>query len=424
MTLYPVINKTHRIERSQFFWGIILLVIPFTAGYLYTGALMHGLDTAFSYDEFEHHYPVILQFCKELPFPNIKNYNSATAPLFHILFAIAGKITGTDIQHLRMINFLITILAVILLFKLLIDHFSLPYPVALLSCLLFELSPYFFREAFVVMTDNLPVLWLVLFMNYYLKFKKDRMMQNYALSMFFVMLLCLTRQTYLYILLPVTIDIIGAKDLKHSRILLFLILFLSILPTLLLFVVWKGLTPPQFQERHTDSSLLNLKPILYGFSVLGFYALFIAGKEIYRSFLNLKKIKIVCGILLGWALLVFFPLIKIKHDFGYLWHVAERLPSIHNSSIFFYVLLSIGVCIFLAIAHLENPPFFLILLLALFLSEVPNKYFFQRYFDNSILIFLLLLNATYYRADRFQFLRMSLLTLLFAAYFMVFTVAS
>lgn len=420
-------SRTIRIGgtgRLSFTLAALTLGIPFVIAFFYTQGLSTGLDTAFSYDEFEHHYPVILQFSKELPFPDIKNYNSATTPLFHILFAIAGKITGTDIQHLRMINFLITVLAVILLFKLLIDHFSLPYPVALLSCLLFELSPYFFREAFVVMTDNLPVLWLVLFLNYYLKFRKDRMMRNYALSAFFVMLLCLTRQTYLYILLPVTIDIIGTKDLKHSRFLLFLVLFLSVLPTLLLFVVWKGLTPPQFQERHTDSSLLNLKPILYGFSVLGFYALFIAGKEMYRSFQNLKKIKVICGILLGWALLFFFPLIKIKHDFGYLWHIAERLPSIHHSSIFFYVLLSIGVCVFIAIAHLEKPPFFLILFLALFLSEVPNKYFFQRYFDNSILIFFLLLNATYYRTDRFQLLRMSLLTLLFAAYFMVFTVAS
>ena len=149
------------------------------------------------------------------------------------------------------------------------------------------------------------------------------------------MLLCLTRQTYLYIVLPVAADIYMNKGLKQSWSVYMLLLVLAIAPTLLLFLNWKGLTPPQFQERHTEASLLNIKPALNGLGVVGFYSLFIAGDKIYRTFLSIPKQKVLAAVLLGWALLFFFPLTKANHDFGYLWYIADELPSVHGTPVLF-----------------------------------------------------------------------------------------
>lgn len=418
----PGIIKAGESGKLSFTLAAMALGIPFVIVFLYTKGLSGGLDPKFSFDEAEYHYPVILQFARELPFPDLTNYGSATTPLFHLLFAVAGKVWGYDIQHLRMINFLIAIFSTILLFKLLIKQFNQSYFSALLSTSLFALSPYFFREAFVVMTDNLPVLWLLLFFQYYFRFKEDGSFRNYLYSLFFIMLLCLTRQTYLYVLFPVAADIYMNKGLKPSRSLYILLLAVAAAPTFLLFFVWKGLTPPQFQERHTESFLLNIKPALYGLGVLGFYSLFIAGEKIYRTFLSISKKKVFGAVLLGWILLFIFPLTKANHDFGYLWYIADELPSVHGTPVLFYVLITIGICVCSSIWQLETAPFYLLFIIGLFVSEIPNKFFFQRYYDSSLLIFLLFLNARYYTSDRFQVTRMGLLTALFAAYFIVFII--
>ena len=213
-----------------------------------------------------------------------------------------------------------------------------------------------------------------------------------------------------------------SKGRKQSRLIYMFLLIVAVAPTLLLFFAWKGLTPPPFQERHTQASSLNIKPALYGLGVLGFYSLFIAGDRIYRTFLSIRKQKVLAAVLLGWVLLFFFPLTKANHDFGYLWYIADELPSVHGTPVLFYILVAIGVCVSSSIWRLETAPFYLLFIIGLFMSEVPNKYFFQRYYDSSILIFLLFLDARYNKSDRFQVARIGLLTCLFIIYFIVFII--
>jgi len=418
----PEIIKVGPSGRFNSIIAAIVLGLPFIIVFFYTKGLTSGLDMVFFYYETEYHYPVILQFAKQLPFPDLTDYNSATTPLFHLLFAILSKVLGSDIQHLRLINFFITVLCTIILFRLLTREFKQPFISALLSTSLFSLSPYFFREAFVVMTDNLPVLWLLLFFQYYLRFKSNRSLQNFLFSMIFVMLLCLTRQTYLYILFPVSIDIMMSEDLKQSKYIYLALLAGAATPTFLLFFTWKGLTPPKFHELHTEDSVLNIKPLLYGWAALGFYALFIVGDKLYRNFLNVNKPKLTIALVVAWLLLFFFPLVKAKHDFGYLWYIADDLPGLHGASLLFYFLIGVGICASASIWRIENPLFYLLFIMGLFMSEIPNKFFFQRYYDSSLLILLLFLDAQYDKPDKFQLIRKGLLILLFIAYFIMYII--
>lgn len=407
-----------------FFLVAIGLFLPFCAVYIYTSGLATGLDTVFSVDEGWYHYPTILKFADELPTPYLKDYNSATTPLFHLIVAALSKILGTDIKNLRLVNFFITYFSVLFLFIILIGKFKLNLLHSLLFSLLFAFSPYYFREAFVILTDNLPILWLLCFFYFYFSYKTGKKPKQLLLSLFFVMLLCLTRQTYLFVCLAVGIDTLPGKMPVLGKIKILLLVFIAALPTVFLFLIWKGLTPPAFQEYHTRNSLLNTKAVLYGMSVLGFYSLFIPGINLFRSLFEQKKQSILIGIaVLIWIIIYFFPLIKQKGDFGYLWYVADPLPSLGGTSILFWVLVPLGAISLLCIWNKEGVSFFLLFLLCLFLSETPNNLIFQRYYDSSVLLTLIFFSARYHVSNKVDLYRRIALIAFFIAYFVVFTIA-
>jgi len=415
-------NINSNFAKAPLLYAGILLSIPFVVVLIYTHGLTSGIDTIFSIDEPKFHYPTILQFAHQLPLPDVRDYNSATTPLFHILLAIASKITGEDITHLRMVNLLITYITVLMFFKVISDHFRLSFLKAFLFTLLFTFSPYFFREAFVLLTDNLPVLWLIIFLHFYLKHKLTGNIKPFLWSLFLLMLLCLTRQTYLYVWLALVMDIlIGGTSLKTKGANIALSI-IAIAPTLLLFYTWHGLTPPSFIKVHTKNSLLNVKPIMYCLSVIGFYGLFIPGSNIYADFFKAHKIKLIAFAVLSCLVIYFFPLTKTKEDFGFLWYMAVEVPMLKGTSLLFYFLSAAGVIVLGAMWQKEGTSFFMLFIVGLLLSEVPNKLIFQRYYDSSILVFLILLSAKYHVSNKIDNYRISALIAFFIAYFVVYTI--
>ncbi|MFT3949351.1 MAG: hypothetical protein QM763_20475 [Agriterribacter sp.] len=409
--------------RSQWIAGAIILFLPFAAVYIYTSGLTKGLNPVFSVDEPRYHYPTILNFAKQLPFPDIRDYDSATTPLFHILLAALSKVIGTDVHHLRLVNFFITYFSVVFLFFILIRRFKATPRVSLLYAMIFALSPYYFREAFVILTDNLPLLWLLCFFNYYFRYKAERKQHLLLLSLFFVMLLCLTRQTFLFVCLVVGIDTLLEKTtIQHKFKVFFLVLFAAI-PTLSLFVLWKGLTPPGFREAHTRDSLIDTKATLYGLSTLGFYSLFMPGVSLFTSVFQKRKLLVIAAVLCMWVVLLFFPLIKDVKDFGYLWYMAAPAPCIAGTSLLFWGLLPLGAISLLSIWNKEGFSLLLLFLLCLFLSEVPNKFIFQRYYDGSIILTLIFFAIRYHESNKIDFYRRIVLIAFFIIYFVVFTVA-
>lgn len=402
----------------------VLLFIPFLSVYIFTAGLTKGLDPVFSIDEPTHHYPTILAFAKQLPFLYLKDYNSATTPLFHILVAAISKLIGTDIKTLRLVNFFITYVSVVLLFNILTRHFRLIARPSLLFATLFALSPYYFREAFVLLTDNLPVLWLLCFFNFYLKYKQEGKERLFLISLLFVMLMGLTRQTYLFVCLPILGDILKDNTSIKQKLQHCFFLFLASVPTLYFFILWQGLTPPSFAEWHIRKTLINPKAILYGLSVVGFYSIFIPGKNIFTSlFRRENAVMIISGILLVWGVTFFFPMIKSPKDFGFLWYVAEPFSKVANSATLFYILEGLGIIYLLGIGQKKGSRFYILFLLGLFLSEIPNDAIFQRYYDNSILLVLIFLSAQYYVSDKIDTYRRIALIAFFVMYFIIYTVA-
>jgi 4-amino-4-deoxy-L-arabinose transferase-like glycosyltransferase len=86
----------------------------------------------------------------------------ATPPLFHFLMMAAGRVVGFEIHKLRLLNMGLSCAAVIVLFRFLYRHAGLSIDRSLLFSLVFLLSPYFFGASFLLLTDNLGILFMLL----------------------------------------------------------------------------------------------------------------------------------------------------------------------------------------------------------------------------------------------------------------------
>ena len=137
----------------------LALALPFLVVAVALQGLTVELSTFHGSDARSYHLPTIRLFADALPTPDLVRYPAAQAPLFHLLFAVYGKAVGFDLWKLQLLGVVISYLAVLALFHLLTARLGLQRWKAFLLTLLFALSPYFFGASFILLTDNLAILF-------------------------------------------------------------------------------------------------------------------------------------------------------------------------------------------------------------------------------------------------------------------------
>jgi hypothetical protein len=218
---------------------------------------------------------VINEFAKELPLPNIENYNSAGGPLPYLFWAIEGKIIGFDIWKLRSLSLIAACISINLFYDLCKRH-ALPYP--LISTLFLLFFPYFFSLSFTIYTVNIGMLFGIWSLTYYLLDQNDI---SYMLKgSFFATLAIYCRQFYLDLPFGLLLfeftqkftyirkDLFGTIRRNFWRWLVIGSPAILILP---LFVLWGGLNTPDQQQGFIVQPILqqiNFFPILIGFYFL------------------------------------------------------------------------------------------------------------------------------------------------------------
>ncbi len=416
--MYPEALPAHKSKSLEILLAPILLALPFIFGIIYTEGLTIALPTFHGTDEMTYHYPVILQFADQFPFFDISDYNSATTPLFHIVFALIGKVIGFEPYKLRFVNVLFSYTAILLLYRILTNRFRIQSGAALLFATLFELSPYFFGVSFILLTDNLALLLLMAFFYYYFRYDESKRLSTFLLSILFLTLTILTRQTFLYISLAVIVPILVDRTGLPAKIKLLIIASVSVIPLLFFFYVWEGPTPPSFKQEHMESSLINLRSLTFGLGVIGFYSLFLIHKEFFLIFLE-KKFFFITVAALSIIYILFVPISHMKGDDGFIWRVSRYFPNVFGSSLIFYVLVPLGTIMFVSIWKEIGPDFKLIAIVTFLMSNLPHKLVFQKYYDISIILLLIFISARFKTLERFAYYR--LLSLLFL--FILYTIA-
>jgi len=401
-----------RWQRVPTRWQVAgLLALP----YLMTVAVLRGLTvtmpTYHGGDEFTYHLPTIEQFHDQLPGVDLVDYPAAQTPLYHLLAAIWGQLVGMEIWRLRIVGLLASYAAVLVLYRLLRRHAGIDaWPAAGLA-LVFALSPYVFGQSFILVTDNLGLLFCLLAVDRFLAFSRQGLRPApFALACLWLCLALLTRQSYVWLGLFGGVWLLTRPGIDLRRIAQGIaLLALAAAPFAALVIAWKGIVPvggdpascglcaPE-EGRLGWRDASPLRSPLFTLAVLAVYgpllfwrpaweALRAADRERRRSWVRTALI----GLAVGAVVLVIVPLSYGKGDEGYLWRVSRTGPLLLDTSWLFWLLVPIGSAVAALGLRREGWRTLPTLLFGTFLvAQLATRLPYQKYFDPFVLLCCLL----------------------------------
>jgi 4-amino-4-deoxy-L-arabinose transferase-like glycosyltransferase len=421
--------------------GPVVLALPF----LVMIAVLRGMTVALPIfhgsDERVYHYPTILRFSHQLPFPDLHSYRAAQTPLFHLLMAYAGQVVGYEIWRLRLLQVLISYLLALAVYALLHRRLKLSRNLALGLSLLFVLSPYVFGQSFRLGTDNLALLFSVLAIERLERFRECDRLGPFMAGCAFVALAMLTRQSTAF--LPAVAALYALRPASQlsvrDRGLALLAVVASCVPVGLLFLDWHGLVPVGGDPSSCGLCVhgfgtglstqgLEVQTMELALVTIGLYGVILfapvllsrirseARDRDLRRLWNELRWPLVAAIG-GVVLLVAFPATPGTQAAGDIWKVAAHLPAIDGTSLVFWVLVPLGGAVLWArLMRASHPWLAGIVAVCFLISAVAIRYPWQKYVDPfALLILLLTVRATDLDA-RWKLAGAAALAALFLAY--------
>ena len=400
----------------------LVLALPFLAVAAALQGLTVELQTFHGSDARSYHLPTIQQFADALPTPDLVHYPAAQAPLFHLLFAVYGKVVGFDLWKLQALSVVISYLAVLALFHLLTDRLGLQRRKALALTLLFALSPYFFGASFILLTDNLAILFALVAVILFHRSGEEGSMRLFALGCLATALALLTRQAFVW-LLPLGLFYAPRKLTGLA------LLAAATAPLGALVVAWGGLVP-----KGSDPTSCGLCPgsgdhllgraLGFTFAVFAVYAVAVLGPSAWRQLRPLlAPAGVALALALAVALLIAFPLEfsppgpGVPGDAGHLWRASEKVPLL------FWVLVPLGAVSAYALGRRAGPRSLAVVFgLSFLLSVLPVRLVYQKYFDPFALLAVLMFVRRDDLERRWQWVGVAALALAFVAYALSFEV--
>jgi hypothetical protein len=389
----------------------LLLAVPFLIGIAVLRGLTVEIDTFHGSDARVYQLPTILQLRDGLDF---SDYPSAQTPLYHLVTAGWGKLVGFELWKLRLLNVAISYGAALALLRLLRRTTSLDALPAFALTLAFVLSPYFFGASFTLLTDNLAILFALLALERVHRFAQDGSIATFATASLWIGAAALTRQSFLWLALVAAFFAfrrlgIGARLLAAGTV-----LALALAPLAALAIEWNGLVPPSADPAScglcTDRpgvgrDALTLRTVGFTLALLGLYAVLVYGPGLVRRAPRPPVPLVAAATAAGVALLAISPLEYMPvqagqpGDAGYLWRLAERLPTVLGSSLVFWAAVPLGAVAAAVLARRAGWTSLASVYLGAFLAvATPVALVYQKYFDP----FALLALALFARSSDFR----------------------
>jgi dolichyl-phosphate-mannose-protein mannosyltransferase len=387
----------------------LLLAVPFLVGVAALKGLTVEIDTFHGSDARVYHLPTILQFRHQLPGVDLHHYPAAQTPLFHLLFAVYGKLVGYELWRLRLLNVVVSYLAVLVLFRFLVRCFGLARVQAFALALVFALSPFFLGASFTLLTDNLAILFGLLALERFHRYRSTADLWTFALGALAMGAAVLTRQSFLWLALVGAYVVLRADSPPERKAAAAAVGALCLAPFAALVVDWGGLVPPGSDPAScglctsrpgVGRDHLTLRAVAFSGAIAGLYAAALWGPALAarlrrmhpRPGLVLPPLA-AGAILLALAPLAYRPIRPGRAgDAGYLWKLADHTPVVLSSDLLFWLLVPLGaIALFLLVrrAGLDSVP--AVYLASFLVAALPVRLVYQKYFDPFVLLGLLML---------------------------------
>ena len=378
------------------------LTVPFLVAIAALRGLTVALPMFHGSDELVYHYPTILRFSRQLPFPDLAHYAAAQTPLFHLLLAYAGKVVGYELWRLRLIEALVSYLLGVAIFRLLRSRLGMDTLQALALSLLFVLSPYVYAASFRLMTDNLALLFSVVAIERLERFRETRRLGPYVVAAACCAAAVLTRQSTAFVFGVAALYALAAGGIpRRDRELAVAGLVLAAAPLAALFLTWHGLTPPGGNTSScglcaSSSSVkgagLRLQTAELALAAIGAYgAVLFAPSVRWR-----EPRRAAIAALAAAVLLLISPATPHIHSrpvvltAGFLWNAAAHTPKLDGTPLLFWLLVALGGAVLYWRYRVTERRFLMVVLLACFLvSTLVIRLSWQKYVDPYALLLLL-----------------------------------
>jgi hypothetical protein len=378
-----------------------LLALPYLAAVAALRGLTVAMPTFHGRDEAHYHVPTILQFAHQLPGVDLVRYPAAQTPLFHLLVAVWGKLVGLELWRLRVVEVVVSYLAVLVLYRLLRRHAGLAaWPAALLAGL-FGLSPYLFGNSFILVTDNLALLFALLAIERLLAYARGAPLGAFAAACGWIALALLTRQSYVWLgLLALVVLALRRPAERRGLAAGVVLLALAAVPFGALVLAWHGFVPPTADPASCglckpQTGRLGwtgdspLRAPLFAIAVLGVYGTLLHGSALWPG--RRRWALPAVAALAGAVLLLALPLAYHAGDEGWIWRVARSGPRPLGTAWPFWALVPLGCAVLAAGARRLGARALPVLLLACFLAaQLAMRLTFQKYFEPFVLLACLL----------------------------------
>lgn len=399
----------------------LLLAIPFLVGVFVLKCLTVTLPVDQGLDEAKH-YAAVLEFARQLPFVDLSRaYGTSNGPLMYYVYGAFVAFWGPGIVKLRLLNTLVSYLTTVAMYLMFRRTLSSPPSVSLALAALVGFSPFLFGQTFVVLSDNFMYLWMVLALDFALRFARKPALPPLVVSSLFTALALLTRQFAIW-LVPVTAFAVWHAPAAAARKWGWLaVVAASCVPLALVMVAWGGPVQPGSESmlRLTDSRLANL---LQALTVAGFFVLTVVP---IRRIKAMASEAIHSPLLIGVALaalvgLWFGDFRNSPLTYGYFGRFAAAYPAMHGTGVVYWILAPLGA-VFASWAvsayRADRTKWLASIGFALLaLTTLASAVTYQRYVDVPFLLCLSVLASGDEQVHRLDFVRWWLLAAAFIGY--------
>jgi hypothetical protein len=344
-------------------------------------------------DERMFHLPTVLQFQAQLPWPDLRDYPSATSPLHHLLLALVAAVASSDLLLLRVANLAFAALGLAVVGWHL-SRDARPWT-ALTLALPLMLSPYWLGPAIRISTDDAALVWVFISLAALWASARSATATPWWLAVVAAIAAIWTRQLHLWLAAPLAIaawwpHLLGSQHLRSpQRLAAVGLLPLSLVPLLW---AWRGLVPPSFARAH--EGLGNPAAAQLLLAVLALVGVFFAPTWLPAARTPRARMLALAAAAVAAASLVIWPLpweANPNRIAGAAWMLAGLGPNALGSAALLWVLVPAGAAVAVLLVWAEGSTGTWLVALSLppwILANAANERAYHKYYE-PFLLFLL-----------------------------------